>query len=221
MPAVSYIGKLFNTGTITSNLITVSATSTIAVPAGSVIFIGMRLPGTNTSIVSTTDTVGNTYFNVASALNGVAPVIAGIVTNPIAVGTVITFQFSRANTSLAIAALAFANVDLTNPVGTIATGYQANVIPYTAVSAAPARHGSMLVAMTSVNDGTGPSITTGSLTVIGMTPSAQAWMSFGFRQNADLNPYTITYNPATQANRVWGSVLFEVNRRPSDMISLF
>lgn len=219
MPAVSYRGLVLGANPVTPVSNAFTRTCAIAVPVGSVVFVSMR--GTSgCHITSITDTGGNTYTLAGQTTTGnTASLFYTVVTTAMTTSTVLTINTSNSNTNASATALAFDNVDPTNPIGSVTTATGSAVITSSVTSAAANRHGSMLLSLATVNYGNVPQITSGSLTEV-FALNTVVWMNFGYRQNADLDAYSLTYSGGGVA-RNWGHVLVEVNRVPSDFLTVF
>jgi hypothetical protein len=220
MPAVSLLGRCVASGAVTTASTSLTQTSTLAVAVGNAVFVAHRgQAGIYTTAV--TDSVGNTYTLVGRTTAGnTASVYCAIVKTAITTSTTFTLTLSGTNVSSSIGVVAFANVDPINPIGSTVTGSATSVLDLTITSAVPLRYGSMLLTIPTVNDGTRPNITAGSVSVVAMITAAE-FMSFGYRQNDDLSPYSITYRRAAGTAGNWGYVMAEVNRTPSDFSNFF
>jgi hypothetical protein len=220
MPAVSLIGRCFASGAVTTAATSITRTSALAVGVGNAIIVAHRgQQGIYVTAVS--DSAGNTYTLVGQTTSGnTASVYCAIVTTAITTSTTFTLTLSGTNVSSAFGVVAFANVDPINPIGSTVTGSATSVLDLTITSAVPNRYGSMLLTVPTVNDGTRPTITAGSVSVVAMVTFAE-FMSFGYRQNDDLLPYSVTYRRAAGSAGNWGYVMAEINRVPSDFFNVF
>jgi hypothetical protein len=221
MPAISYRGLVLGASPVTTANLSFTRTSALAVPVGSTVFVGMRGQG-GCYITSITDSVGNTYNLVGQTTVGnTANLFYATVTTAITTSTVLTINTNIASTSSSATALAFDNVDRINPVGSVNTGRSTtNSNSYSVTSADALRHGSMLLCLVTYNNGNMPAVTSGTLTQV-FSVGTVVWQNFGYRQNADLAGYALTYTDTTSANlRGWGHVLVEVNRAPSDFFAV-
>lgn len=221
MPAVEFRNRVLESGTVTTAATSITRTAVAAVAVGDCLFIAMRGQG-NIYATSVSDSVGNTYSLVGQTTSGnTASLFYSVIKTAVTTSTTITVSLSATNISSAIFGASFRNVDSINPIGSTVTGSFTSQTSITITSATANRYGSMLLSVPTVNDGTFPTVTAGTITRVATTITAQNWMHFGYRQNSDLAGYSLTYRRAAGTAGNWGYVMAEVNRAPGDMLALF
>lgn len=220
MPAVEFRNRVLESGTVTTAATSFTRTAVAAVAVGDCLFIAMRGQA-NIYATSISDSVGNTYNLVGQTTSGnTASLFYSVIKNAITTSTTITANLSATNVSSAIFGASFRNVDPINPIGSTATGSFTSQTSITITSATANRYGSMLLSVPTVNDGTFPTVTAGTITRVATTITAQNWMHFGYRQNDNLSGYSLTYQRAAGTPGNWGYVMAEINRAPSDMFAM-
>lgn len=219
MPAVQFINRILESGTVTTASPTVTLTAVNSVNVGDFFVISIR---SEARVNSVTDSAGNTYSLASRNFTGAtAHVFYTIVTNSITTSTTVTFTLSANATRFSALGASFRNVDRLNPIGSISTGGVASQTVFTAASAVCERYGSMLLFATVNNDGTRANVIGGSVTAVPVTIAFQNWMHVGYRQADSLSNYSVTYQPPVSTLRQWGYVVMEINRDPSDGFAMF
>lgn len=221
MSAVAYVGKVLETGTTTTSATSLTYTATGSVAVGDCVFVVTRCQA-GVSVTAVSDSVGNTYTQVAISpgTGNLANIYCSIVKTQVTTSTTFTLTLSATNVSSATTAVVFTNVDSSTPFGSTVTANFSSQITVSLAGSVPNRHGSMLLAVGTISEAGSPNITTGSLTSIAPKDSLQ-WMRIAYRQNDDLSSYTVGWTSNSGIARSWGCVLVEVNRVPSDFLSLF
>lgn len=220
MAAVEFRDRVLESGTITTSATSLTTTAVASVAVGDCLFIAMRGQASRYA-TSISDSVGNTYTLIGQTTSGnTASLFYSVITTAITTSTTITANLSNTNVSSAIFGASFRNVDPINPIGSTVSGSFTSQLSITITSATANRYGSMLLSVPTVNDGTFPFVTSGTITRVPTTISFQNWMNFGYRQNDDLSGYSITYQRASGSAGNWGYVMAEINRAPSDMLAI-
>lgn len=221
MAAVEFRDRVLESGTITTAATSLTTTAVASVTVGDCLFVAVRSQG-GRYVTSISDSVGNTYNLIGQTTSGnTAALFYSVVTTAITTSTTVTVNLSTTNASTAIFGASFRNVDPINPIGSTVSGSFTSQLSITITRATANRYGSMLLSVPTVNDGTFPSVTSGSITQVVPTISFQNWMHFGYRQNDDLSGYSLTYQRASGTAGNWGYVMAEINRAPSDMLAIF
>jgi hypothetical protein len=222
MPAVEFRDRVLETGTVAGSATSITTTAVAAVSVGDCLFVAMRGQG-GIHVTGVSDSVGNTYTLVGrTTTNNTASLFYSVITTAITTSTTVTLTLSGANASSSVFGASFRNVDPRNPIGSTVTGTSNTLLSITITSATANRYGSMLLSVPTINDGTFPNVTSGSITRVATTITSQNWMHFGYRQNDNLSPYSLTYQKSSGSGTSnWGYVMAEINRVPSDFLTLF
>lgn len=215
MSAVGNPRRIVDSGAVTPGSTSQTTTAVAAASVGDCLIVGFRA-GAGHHVTAVTDSAGNTYTLLdRTTTSNTCSVFYSILTVAITTSTTLTITWSNSPTSAVAYGVAFSNVDSITPIGSKTSASTTSSTTFSVTGSAPLRHGSMLVAVVTLNEGSNPTVTSGSLSQVTASP----WIRLGYRQNDDLNAYSLTFGGPTIA-RNWACVLAEINRVPSDFLNL-